>query len=68
MPTHRQKDLHAQTVVARLHDIGIKVRVEEAFEALHANDGHVGRTINRLKSAKARTAQEEVCSEQQGGP
>ena len=63
----RQDRLDAQTVVARLHDAGLKMSEEEVLDALRTNDGHVGRTINRLKEKKEEEEEEEG-EEEEGMP
>ena len=64
----RQDRLDAQTVAARLHDDGLKVSEEEVLDALRVNDGHVGRTINRLKEKKEEEEEKEEGEEEEGMP
>ena len=64
----RQDRLDAQAVVARLHDAGLKMSEEEVLDALRVNDGHVGRTINRLKEKKEEEEEKEEGEEEEGMP
>eukprot|EP00964_Phaeocystis_antarctica_P061306 scaffold36624_cov62-Phaeocystis_antarctica.AAC.7 len=64
----RQDRLDAQTVAARLHDDGLKVSEEEVLDALRVNDGHVERTINRLKEKKEEEEEKEEGEEEEGMP